>query len=365
MMRKYGLRQVATPKLQKANGVFLKTISHILFFFISASTSLQAVDEARIARMPEKHFALFEKYCLNCHDADTEKGKVNLEGLSFEISRDIPTAQLWDDILAAMNSKEMPPEDKKQVPDDEKAAFLSKLSEQMVVARSILSDSGGEITMRRMNRREYQNTLESLLGLRPDVGTLPDDDGTGGFDTAGASLFFSSDQFEAYRGIARAALQHVLSGNPTHKIVRQEGEVYTQAAIEVGKARFDTYQRAKAYYDQDKKPPAEYGFRDVAHAKKQLERAKPAYDRLKLFVFDRLEAREGCVMTRVKGVPGFRVSIPFAGGRYKIRIRAGAYDDAAARDRFLGLSFYASKTDVRDLAQLKISGSVAEPKSWK
>jgi uncharacterized membrane protein len=111
------------------------------------------------ATMPEKHMAVFEKYCLDCHDAETEKGKLNMEALSFEISKDIPTAETWQKILNALNSGEMPPEDKKQVSDEEKTALLDDLSNQMVEARKILSDNGGVITLRRLNRREYQNTL--------------------------------------------------------------------------------------------------------------------------------------------------------------------------------------------------------------
>ena len=45
-----------------------------------------------------------------------------------------------------MNSGEMPPEDKKQPKNDEKAEFLDELSLTMVKAREVLSDSGGKIT---------------------------------------------------------------------------------------------------------------------------------------------------------------------------------------------------------------------------
>ena len=68
----------------------------------------------------------------------------------------------------------------------------------MVLARKKLSDSGGKITMRRLNRREYRNTIESLTGVSLNVESLPSDGGTGTFDTVGASQFISSDQFEQY-----------------------------------------------------------------------------------------------------------------------------------------------------------------------
>ena len=39
------------------------------------------------AVMPEKHFEILDKYCLSCHDSDTEKGEVNLDVLEFNLSR--------------------------------------------------------------------------------------------------------------------------------------------------------------------------------------------------------------------------------------------------------------------------------------
>lgn len=60
--------------------------------------------ESPVAVMPEKHLAMMEKHCFECHDAETEKGNVNLEDLSFTVSLDIPTAERWKQILNAINS---------------------------------------------------------------------------------------------------------------------------------------------------------------------------------------------------------------------------------------------------------------------
>ena len=55
-------------------------------------------------------------------------------------------------------------QDKKQPKAEEKADFLDDLSNTLVTARKIC-DSGGKITMRRLNRREYVNTMQDLLGV--------------------------------------------------------------------------------------------------------------------------------------------------------------------------------------------------------
>ncbi|MDF1862652.1 MAG: DUF1587 domain-containing protein, partial [Verrucomicrobiales bacterium] len=158
--------------------------------------------------LPEKHFAFFDKYCLECHDSLTEKGKVNLEDIPFQVTT-IEEAELWQKVLNSMNSGEMPPEDEPQPEQQEKADFLDALAQTMVDARRSLSDTGGEITMRRLNRREYQNSIEYLTGVRVDASTLPADGGSGTFDTEGASQFISSDQIEQYLKLGRSAIDEL------------------------------------------------------------------------------------------------------------------------------------------------------------
>jgi len=318
------------------------------------------------AVLPNKHMQVFKKYCMDCHDAGTMEGKLNLEDLSFEISKDIPTAQTWSDILAAINASEMPPEDSEQISKTEKTEFLRDLSVQMVKARNILSDSGGQITMRRLNRREYQNTLESLFGFRPDVSTLPTDDDTGGFDTSGASLFFSSDQFEQYRSTAKHAMEHALARarKPAPEKTRIEGKAISKEAIAVSAAKLDTYRRAAAFLDQDEKPSTEFGFRDQAHAKKQFQRAKPVADQLDYYFLNRPESKTGTVLLpyRIKGMPTFRLKSGFRGGKYKVRIRAGCYEDVPARERFIDIGFEAGKNRHElDGGLVKVSGTIDKP----
>ena len=158
--------------------------------------------------LPKKHFALIDSYCLDCHDGEMQKGKINLEALPFKVNT-LEQAELWQKVLNTMNSGEMPPENKRQPKNEEKADFLDDLAQTMVLARKKLSDSGGKITMRRLNRREYHNTIESLTGVNLNVSSLPSDGGTGTFDTVGASQFISSDQFEQYLKLGRIAIDEV------------------------------------------------------------------------------------------------------------------------------------------------------------
>jgi hypothetical protein len=154
---------------------------------------------------PEKHLDFLDMYCMDCHNADSQKGEVNLESLSFTI-QNIEQAENWQKVLHVLNSKEMPPENKTQPDEGLKADFLDDLSQTMVSARKVLSDAGGKITMRRLNKRDYQNTIKSLLGVELDKAILPEDGSSGDFDTVGSSLFISSDKFEQYLKLGRHAI---------------------------------------------------------------------------------------------------------------------------------------------------------------
>ena len=180
---------------------------------------------------PQEHQTFFKKHCLDCHDSATQEGGVDLEALSFTIAT-IEQAERWQKVLNVLNSGEMPPEDSGQPGGIEKADFLDELAQTMVSARRSLADSGGRITMRRLNRREYQNTVEQLLGLKVDVSSLPADGGSGTFDTVGVSQFISSDQIEQYLKLGRSAIDEVFERQATRqqpaKFFRVEPERYSQ-----------------------------------------------------------------------------------------------------------------------------------------
>ena len=197
--------------------------------------------------LPKKYLAFLDNYCMECHDAATEKGEINLEDHPLQVTT-IEEAELWQKVLDSMNSGEMPPEDKDQPDENEKADFLDALAQTMVAARRALSDTGGEITMRRLNRRAYQNSIASLVGFEIDASSLPADGGSGTFDTVGASQFISSDQIEQYLKLGRDAIGELLerraaAGQPA-KVFRVEPEktVNVQSRKEMAMLE-ETYQR--------------------------------------------------------------------------------------------------------------------------
>ena len=161
--------------------------------------------ETPSAVLDDRHRTFFKDYCVECHNEKKQRGKLRLDDISFALDS-VENADRWQKILNQINSGEMPPEESKQPEREGKTEFLDSLSHTLMAARRFLGDSGGKITMRRLNRREYKNTVRDLLGVEMDLRELPADGGAGMFDTVGSSLFMSSDQFEQYLAIGRQAL---------------------------------------------------------------------------------------------------------------------------------------------------------------
>lgn len=323
--------------------------------------------DAPKAIMPEVHFDFLNEYCLDCHDSVTEKGSVDLEALSFHID-DIQSAELWQKVLNVLNSGEMPPEDETQPAAGPKTQFLDDLSHQLVTARKILSDSGGLITMRRLNRREYENTIEELLGVAIDANELPKDASTGSFDTVGSALFFSSDQFEQYLKIGRRALETALSTpadlRPRSKL--EESEVASNKTIQT---RYDKLLDAKLRGDQWKesdKSPTEFGFIDAARVKFEeglYTSQSPGY----LHYLSLPETKTGTVFFATwNGSLTDTITIPANAppGKYIIRARVGGFEDAPAHRRFLEVGTVESGARPGELAIIdsqKITGTYEHP----
>lgn len=333
-----------------------------------ANTSMGQEDVEKVlpkAIMPSKHAAVFQKYCYECHDTSSQEGNIDLEAIPFEVSTNIVTAERWAKVLNAINSGEMPPKDSEQISATEKTAFLADLSDQMVIARKILSDSGGVITMRRLNRREYKNSIEALLGIPPDVTDLPDDQASTEYDTTGASLFFSSDQLEQYLATAEKTLKLALRPrtNPKSKTVRIEPEeYYTNHYRTAAEALKDTEVRAAAYFAQKEKPPSEFGFLDEYQVRRQ--RVQEWLPLLNNYL-ERPETKTGTTLiTTIKQGGTTKIKLPPLGtnadGKYTIRLRAAHYPDAEERFHYLEFSTGIGKERTR-LGWRRVTATLDNP----
>jgi mono/diheme cytochrome c family protein len=145
----------------------------------------------------DKIMPFLENNCVRCHGPEKQKGQVRLDNPSFEITNNA-TAQRWQDVLDVLNSGEMPPEEEPRPASAELIEVLKSLTDSLIIARRRLTDNGGQFTMRRLNQREYANSIRELFGFELSPDLIPADGEFEKFDTVGREQFFSSNHFEKY-----------------------------------------------------------------------------------------------------------------------------------------------------------------------
>ena len=149
----------------------------------------------------------FEKHCYECHDDISEKGGLDLFALPADLS-DEATFAKWERIFDRVAHGEMPPQDKEPLTPGEKRIFAEVLSPPLVEAHAATKGT----VLRRLNRKEYENTLNDLLGIRIEAAEmLPEDGRSGEFDTVGEALGLSMIQLQSYLDVAKLALDTAIA----------------------------------------------------------------------------------------------------------------------------------------------------------
>jgi hypothetical protein len=376
---------------------------------VAPLVSLHAADTPQ-ATLDAKHRAFFKDNCLSCHNAEKQKGKVRLDDIAFSVDS-VEKADLWQKVLNSINSGEMPPEDEKQPDPAAKTDFLDDLSRMLVTARAVLSDSGGKIAMRRLNRREYKNTIRDLLGVDINVRELPADGGAGTFDTVGSSLFMSSDQFEQYLTLGRQALDEhfarmlpvtALTGGQTFKS-RIETELLANKEMAGHLSRlkkdYDRYKQWTAAVDaeaakpgntvlvkevrehpqvksnpdnfyiqwaknRDKPSPKQFGFPEADLA---LFFGKTQFDRGNRYFSEYLAMPlkdSGSYLLTYQGHEFEKVTVDakWPAGTYTLRVRLAALDDAPEQRRFIQFGQHGENIAIFTImGTYQVTGTMAQP----
>ena len=150
-----------------------------------------------------------QKHCLACHGPEKEKGDLRIDRLSRDFSSGLDT-HLWAEVIEQINSGEMPPEEEEQPAQEEIASFVAKLDSLMKEGRAARMAARPPVAHYRLSRKEYQNTVYDLLGVRYDPakpGELNEDTLWHGFERIGSELSLSPSHVDRYYRAAELVLE--------------------------------------------------------------------------------------------------------------------------------------------------------------
>ena len=166
---------------------------------LAVGLALLTSARAALAAAPfgEVGVAFLQKHCVDCHGPEKQKGNLTLHQIKDERSL-LRASRQWKDVLNLVQSGEMPPEDRDQPTAEERKRFLE--SSMAVFARADQAPPDpGRLTLRRLNRAEYNNTIRDLLKVEfKPADNFPTDDVGYGFDNIADVLSVSPVLMERY-----------------------------------------------------------------------------------------------------------------------------------------------------------------------
>jgi hypothetical protein len=143
-----------------------------------------------------------ERLCYDCHGEGYDKGSFAIDELILK--GDSPEHRgMWLKVWKNVRHEFMPPADatEEATPDDRRE--LARWIEQTIFKVDPQNVDPGAVTIRRLNREEYQNTINDLLGTNFELRErLLPDDSAHGFDNIGDAQTLSPVQFVRYLDLA-------------------------------------------------------------------------------------------------------------------------------------------------------------------
>ncbi len=172
------------------------TFSGVLAFFAAGIVEAYGFDGQ----------AFLNRHCIECHGSTTRERELDLSKLSMDAA-DASAHKKWVQVFDRVKAGEMPPKDVDKPSEAELQSFLTLLGNDLTQKHA---NQKGTI-LRRLNRREYQNTINELLGVQVNVvDLLPEDGRAAGFDNIGEALSISGIQMQRYMEAAELALDVAL-----------------------------------------------------------------------------------------------------------------------------------------------------------
>jgi mono/diheme cytochrome c family protein len=152
---------------------------------------------------PASPRAVFDKYCLTCHNEKTRTAGINLQNL--DVANLNSSAELVEKVIAKLRAGSMPPPGAPRPDVETYRKIAAVLENEMDRAWADNPNPGRIGAVHRLNRAEYNNAIRDLLALDLDVKPLlpGDDTADGSFDNFADSLSISTAHLERYMSVAR------------------------------------------------------------------------------------------------------------------------------------------------------------------
>jgi hypothetical protein len=178
---------------------------------------------ARASETPLQSFThevqpILDEYCYDCHGNGFKKGGVQLDDFASDSA--IKDHVLWFRVMKNVRAGIMPPATEARIPDEDEKKLMTWIKLQAFSLDPEHPDPG-RVTLKRLNRVEYRNTVKELTGVNFDsLQEFPADDTGQGFDNLADVLTISPMLLEKYLDAAQTIIGEAVPTQP--RVVAKE-----------------------------------------------------------------------------------------------------------------------------------------------
>jgi len=229
-----------------------------------ASPSPRVDRKVAESQLNENVMPVLREYCWDCHGDSEAKGGVNFDAHTnlMAVLRDRGT---WERVIQTVRSGEMPPKKKKAQPNTEVRTNLVGWIERTLFPIDPSRPDPGRVTLRRLNRVEYNNTVRDLFGVDfQPADDFPQDDVGYGFDNIGDVLSMPPILLEKYLNAAEAILDRSIVTGPLTPKARRFSPSQIQGHVGSG-ALATLSAQGEMFVEYEAPVPGDYVFKVQAY----------------------------------------------------------------------------------------------------
>ncbi len=180
-------------------------------FWLFSQESIQSPSEAALS-FEQDLKPLLSEFCIKCHGDEKQKADLNLQ-LYLDSPDFLKKREMWINVMEMIQEGEMPPEKQPQPEESQKNRLLEFIGFELAKFDCDQEQDPGRVTVRRLNRNEYNNTIRDLLGLdfKP-AADFPNDEVGYGFDNIGDVLSLPPLLMEKYLDAAEKIADEAIVG---------------------------------------------------------------------------------------------------------------------------------------------------------
>ncbi len=328
-------------------GVAVTTIFNCFLFglIVSCPAYLFAQSEFKLT---QKQFEqtikpLLAKHCGECHSGADANAGINFDEYQA-IDNILDDDQKWETIAAQIKAGEMPPEDYEPLNPKDKPRLVDWIRSTLDLI-SCENSYPGVVTIRKLNRREYRNTIRDLLGVDvPAADDFPGDDVGYGFDNIADVLSLPPLLMDKYLDAAEIiAARAIPATGPLDLEIAGSNFKHQSKTNRVASGVLYMLTKDTAELELDFDSPGIYAFVVQAYG----TRANGEYPQMTVLVDDQaIKTVEVQAVRRKPAWHGFKLDLGTAGAkRLQIRFENDFYEPRpiGSQDRNL----YISKVVIR------------------